>query len=119
MALINCKECNEKISDSAKACPKCGEPSPLQKLGIFRYFTLLVSLTFGLSFLYSIGALVISLLNRECRFLFSNNAAELYWGCVSDHLTIYYAGNAFKIAVVALILSLISALLIDKVFSKE
>ncbi|ARV15170.1 hypothetical protein [Polaribacter sp. SA4-12] len=24
MALINCKECNEKISDKANNCPKCG-----------------------------------------------------------------------------------------------
>jgi len=24
MSLINCKECNEKISNKAKACPKCG-----------------------------------------------------------------------------------------------
>lgn len=118
MALINCKECNEKISDSAKACPKCGEPSQLEKLGNFRYFTLLVISAFGLSSLYSIGALILSLLNRECRSLFSNNTAELYWSCVSDHLTIYHAGNVFKIAVVALILSLISALIIDKVSSK-
>ena len=26
MALINCKECNNQISDTASACPKCGAP---------------------------------------------------------------------------------------------
>ena len=26
MALINCKECKAKVSDQAKACPKCGAP---------------------------------------------------------------------------------------------
>lgn len=24
MALVNCKECNKEISDSAKQCPHCG-----------------------------------------------------------------------------------------------
>ena len=28
MALINCKDCNSEISDSAEACPKCGAPVP-------------------------------------------------------------------------------------------
>lgn len=28
MALINCHECSEEISDSAAACPKCGAKVP-------------------------------------------------------------------------------------------
>ncbi len=28
MALINCKDCGNEISDSAGACPKCGAPVP-------------------------------------------------------------------------------------------
>lgn len=28
MAMIECKECNNRISDSAPACPQCGAPSP-------------------------------------------------------------------------------------------
>jgi hypothetical protein len=28
MALINCKECNEQISNQAKSCPKCGAKTP-------------------------------------------------------------------------------------------
>ena len=28
MALINCKDCNSEISDSAESCPKCGAPVP-------------------------------------------------------------------------------------------
>lgn len=28
MALIQCRECNAKISDSAKSCPACGSPLP-------------------------------------------------------------------------------------------
>ena len=28
MALINCKDCNAQISDSAEACPHCGAPVP-------------------------------------------------------------------------------------------
>lgn len=26
MALIKCPECGKKVSDMAKACPKCGRP---------------------------------------------------------------------------------------------
>lgn len=26
MALINCKDCNKEVSDSATACPNCGSP---------------------------------------------------------------------------------------------
>jgi RNA polymerase subunit RPABC4/transcription elongation factor Spt4 len=28
MALIQCKDCNKEISDSAAACPSCGAPVP-------------------------------------------------------------------------------------------
>lgn len=28
MAMIECKECNNRISDSAPVCPQCGAPSP-------------------------------------------------------------------------------------------
>jgi hypothetical protein len=28
MALVTCRECGEKISDSALQCPRCGVPSP-------------------------------------------------------------------------------------------
>ena len=28
MALINCKDCNHPVSDSAESCPKCGAPIP-------------------------------------------------------------------------------------------
>ena len=31
MALINCKECNAQISDSAKSCPNCGNPNLKQE----------------------------------------------------------------------------------------
>ena len=31
MALINCKECNEKISDQAATCPRCGIELPKTK----------------------------------------------------------------------------------------
>jgi len=31
MALINCRECNEQISDQAAACPKCGAQLPKAK----------------------------------------------------------------------------------------
>ncbi|MCI9844517.1 zinc ribbon domain-containing protein [Flavobacterium pectinovorum] len=31
MALINCKECNAKISDNAKSCPNCGNPNLKQE----------------------------------------------------------------------------------------
>ena len=37
MALIQCKECKAQISDSAKACPSCGAPTPkpTSRLAIF------------------------------------------------------------------------------------
>lgn len=28
MALINCNDCNNQISESAESCPKCGAPVP-------------------------------------------------------------------------------------------
>ncbi len=31
MALINCRECNEQISDQAISCPKCGAQLPKTK----------------------------------------------------------------------------------------
>lgn len=31
MALINCKECGEKISKKAEACPKCGAKQPKRR----------------------------------------------------------------------------------------
>ncbi|WP_310378220.1 zinc-ribbon domain-containing protein [Flavobacterium sp.] len=34
MALVNCSECNTKISDEAKNCPKCGAPVDLEKIKI-------------------------------------------------------------------------------------
>lgn len=32
MALVNCSECNNKISDEAKQCPKCGVTVNLEKI---------------------------------------------------------------------------------------
>ena len=32
MALIECKECNQQISDKAKACPHCGYPVKIEGL---------------------------------------------------------------------------------------
>ena len=29
MPLVNCNDCGSSHSDKAKACPKCGNPSPL------------------------------------------------------------------------------------------
>ena len=33
MALINCRECGTKVSDSAKSCPSCGNPNLKEKKG--------------------------------------------------------------------------------------
>ncbi len=35
MAMINCPECNEEVSDSALKCPKCGYQINKPKRGIF------------------------------------------------------------------------------------
>lgn len=35
MALINCKECQEEVSDSALTCPKCGTQLRKLKRGFF------------------------------------------------------------------------------------
>ncbi len=32
MALINCIDCGERVSDRAKSCPKCGCPIERRKL---------------------------------------------------------------------------------------
>ena len=42
MALVNCKECGAQVSDTAKACPKCGAPdfvevAPKNSSGIIKY----------------------------------------------------------------------------------
>lgn len=119
MAIIKCVECGEKISDLAKMCPKCGAPSKDEALKIPRYITLAFGLIYSISFLYSLGALALSLFNRNCRSLFSNNTAELYWHCVGDHLKIYHAGDAFKIGFVALTLAVIAALIVNKLGSAK
>jgi len=36
MALVECKECKEQISDTAKACPKCGAKVPRTKWWLWR-----------------------------------------------------------------------------------
>jgi hypothetical protein len=35
MAMINCPECNEEVSDSALKCPKCGYQINKPKRGVF------------------------------------------------------------------------------------
>lgn len=42
MALINCPECNQQVSDRAPSCPKCGCPigaTPVQAAGNGQYVT--------------------------------------------------------------------------------
>lgn len=41
MALINCKDCGEKVSKKAKSCPKCGASTP-KKTSIFTWLILLI-----------------------------------------------------------------------------
>jgi len=43
MALINCTECNAKISDNAKSCPNCGNPN-LKQRGNNRYSLVLIGI---------------------------------------------------------------------------
>lgn len=37
MALINCPECREQISDKALICPKCGHPNTAMTMSGWRY----------------------------------------------------------------------------------
>jgi len=52
MALIICKECNERISDKAKSCPKCG----YQKKKSNGCFWIFIAITILTILLYLIGS---------------------------------------------------------------
>lgn len=52
MALRECPDCKEQVSDAAPACPKCGKPmKPKQKLTKKHYIIIAVVALVGLSFL--------------------------------------------------------------------
>lgn len=61
MALINCPECNQRISDQAENCPKCGHPiNPTQPIRQKREGCFLQTLNIGcLMVLVVLGILVI------------------------------------------------------------
>ena len=115
MAIINCHECNQKISDAAEVCPKCGAPSANKKVKIPLYFISLIWFVGFLLFVYSIGALVVSLMNRQCKYFFTNNMNERYWSCVGDYLSDY---QAVLIGLIAMITMVIATLLINWLNSK-
>ncbi|MFE3869594.1 zinc ribbon domain-containing protein [Flavobacterium sp. LS2P90] len=52
MALINCKECNTKISDSAKSCPNCGNPN-LKQMGGNKYVLVFIGIGITLFMIYT------------------------------------------------------------------
>jgi hypothetical protein len=53
MALIKCKECGEKVSSKAKACPKCGA-KPKKKTSFLTWFVLVLFLLIvGLPMIFS------------------------------------------------------------------
>jgi hypothetical protein len=52
MAIAKCRECGAEVSDSAKACPKCGVPKPIKKT------SLIVKLFLGLLGLGVIGQFI-------------------------------------------------------------
>lgn len=54
MALVQCVECGEQVSDQAKACPKCGAPAP-KKSGYMPLLLLLIVLAIMAFFM--LGAL--------------------------------------------------------------
>lgn len=51
MALINCKECNAKISDSAKSCPNCGNPN-LKQMGGNKYVLVFIGIVITIFMLF-------------------------------------------------------------------
>lgn len=53
MALVNCKECNEKISSKAEKCPKCGIKLKSGGCGCFTYVFLGI-LTVIIIFIYNL-----------------------------------------------------------------
>lgn len=53
MALINCKECNQEISEKAKECPKCGYKNKSSS-GCLNFIGYLVFFIFVIIFLNSI-----------------------------------------------------------------
>lgn len=115
MAIINCPECNQKISDTAKACPKCGAPFANETHKISLYFLYPIWIVSFLFFLYSIGALIVSLLNRKCKFFFKQNLHEQYWSCVGDNISEY---NAILIGLVSMITLVTLKLIINEISNK-
>lgn len=50
MGLINCKECNNQISQEATSCPKCGSPQKKSKIWIF--ILILIIAVLGVGYVY-------------------------------------------------------------------
>lgn len=66
MALIDCKECGEKVSTKADACPKCGSPVSLRKKGPSGCMMLVIITA-------SVLALIVVLINLKSGSTNSNN----------------------------------------------
>jgi hypothetical protein len=55
MSLIKCKECGNEISNSAKACPKCGKKNSKKPMGVLGWFISIFLVLFLIGIIMSIG----------------------------------------------------------------
>ena len=60
MAMINCKECGQEVSNKATACPNCGAPIKKKSVGasIARIILMLAALLLPIPMLFIAGPIV-------------------------------------------------------------
>ena len=101
MALLNCKECGSKISDTAKACPKCGAPATDLRLKFQDSLSLLelvLGLVVSLCTVYVIGVTIFGFLDAECKIYM---AAKVGFGdCWTRYFVEHHGWSALKLGVV-------------------
>lgn len=110
MAMIQCHECNERISDSADSCPHCGAVSPFKHLKGLLHLSIIVVWIMIIAFIYGLGALLYALFGRQCRGL----SPELFWHCVGGRLSDSWGSTAFLVFFVSSLVGCALFLVIDK-----
>lgn len=84
MALINCKECKAKVSDQAKACPKCGAPLKnftINKPDISKIFLIFKSNFFN--FANNIKTFISEIKKKDFSFSGSKKFVAIYFSIFS------------------------------------
>ena len=103
MALINCPNCNNEVSDMADSCPKCGYVFKSHNPSIQKDAPQ-TTLTLGkMAKFLKIGALVIAILASVflirgfyTKDVYANYSNSDYYYDNEDHINAYVGGDAYK-----------------------